>query len=89
MEVPSEGWGTGGVLIHSRSGVGANTSIRKYGQAGRVSVRLQMGPRRCQAYIMAYFQYQLNCNGSGTVLREVVACFKYGKVVMAYIQLTL
>ena len=37
---------------------------------------------------MAYFQRQVNCNGTGIVSREVMARFKNGEVIMAQIQLT-
>ena len=64
-------------------------SIRKYGVGGGVWVRLQLGPKWCQMYIMVYFQKQVNCNGTTIVSREVMARFKYGKIIMAQIQLTL
>ena len=38
---------------------------------------------------MAYLQQVRNRNGTGIATREIVARFKYGRVIMAKIQLTL
>ena len=67
---------------------GAKGSIRKYGRGGDAFVRLQLGSTRRQTYIMVYSKHQMNCNGSGIVLRIVMVRFKTSKVTMAQIQLT-
>ena len=38
---------------------------------------------------MAYLKEVLNYNGTSIVTREVVARFKYGRIIMAHMQLTL
>ena len=68
---------------------GPKGSIRKYGRGGDAFVRLQLGSTRRQTYIMVYSKHQMNCNGSGIVLRIVMVRFKNNKVTMAQIQLTL
>ena len=67
---------------------GPKGSIRKYGRGGDAFVRLQLGSTRRQTYIMVYSKHQMNCNGSGIVLRIVMVRFKTSKVTMSQIQLT-
>ena len=90
-----------GAVVASRGGLaageqeepiwegGAKPPIRKYGRGGDTPIRLQRAPTRCHAYVMAYSKQWVNFNGTGIVSREVMACFKYNRVIMAKIQLTL
>ena len=59
----------GGHMSVSREMTVAGTFwfIRKYGGGGAILIHLQLGPTWCRAYIMAYFQQQVNCNGTSVV----------------------
>ena len=51
----------------------------------RLFIHLHVGPKTLQAYIMAYFSFGKNYNGSGIVSRIVMVRFKTSKIIMAQI----